>query len=268
MAKEIIIDHSNFRDHISPIVNGEMCSRGCIPRNYDVQPRPMEAVEFPLIPRSEWSSRIAGMVATQSRLSDLRLYGNGGRTIPSLNQNGQGYCWAYSTTMSVMMLRLRSGSPYVPLSAHAVACKIKNFADEGAWGALSMDFISKVGVPSQAKWPQGSMDRSLDTPETWEDAKKYRITQEWADLDAPVYNRDMTFAQVMTLLLNRIPVVADFDWWSHSICLIDPVEVEPGSFGVRLINSWGDGWSDRGMGVLRGDQAVPDNAVAPRIVTA
>lgn len=267
MAAELIIDDSNFADHLNPIVEGEVVSRGLVPRDYAVQPLPMKIVEIPLIPRSEWSARIQDMTATQSRLSDLRLIGNNGQPIPSLNQNGQGYCWAYSSTMAVMMTRMKNGSPYVPLSAHAVACKIKNFQDEGAWGALSMEFISKNGVPSQLKWPQGSMSRSYDTAETWNDAKNYRITQGWADLDSPVYDRNLTFAQVMTLLLNRIPVVADFNWWGHSVCLIDPVEVEPGSFGVRLINSWGDSWSDRGMGVLRGSQAVPDNATAPSLVT-
>jgi len=268
MPAEVIINDGNFRKFLNENVDGEPVSYGCVRRDHGIQPPPMQAVEFPLIPRSEWSDRIKGMVATQSRLSDLRLYGNNGGVIPSLNQNGQGYCWAYSTTMAVMMMRAKANAAYVPLSAHAVACKIKNFQDEGAWGALSQEFITKNGVPPQSKWPQGSMNRAYDTDETWAEAKKYRITKGFVDLDRPVYDRNLSFAQVMTLLMNRIPVVADFMWWGHSVCLLDPVEIEPGSFGVRLINSWGDSWSDRGMGVLQGDKAVPDNATAPMIVLA
>jgi len=39
------------------------------------------------------------------------------------------------------------------------------------------------------------------------------------------------------------------------------VEIEAGSFGVRLPNSWGPNWSDNGYGVLRGSKAIPDAAV-------
>lgn len=268
MANEIIIHDGNYRQFLNEVVDGETVSYGCIPRDESVQPRQMKAVEFPLIPKTEWSTRIREMTETRSRLSDLRMIGDAGRPIPSLNQNGQGYCWAYSATMATMMLRLKVGSPYVPLSAHGVACKIKSFADEGAWGALGLDFISKNGAPSQSLWPQGSMSRSHDTNATWADAAKYRVTKSWADLESPVYNRNLTFQQVMTLLLNRIPVVADYYWWGHSVCLIDPVEVEAGSFGVRLINSWGDNWSDRGTGVIQGEKAIPNGATAPAIALA
>jgi hypothetical protein len=149
-----------------------------------------------------------------------------------------------------------------------VACIIKNYADEGGWGALGVDFLASRGVPSDQYWPQQSISRSNDKPETWANAALHKVTEQWADLSSQPYDRDLTFDQVMTLLLSRIPVVVDYNWWSHSVCAIDPVEVSSGSFGVRIWNSWSDQWSDHGMGVLEGNKAVPDGAVAPRVTVA
>lgn len=253
-------------------VNGERKARGLVPRDYTRHPvgsvsgSMAYAVDMPTIPRSEWSARIKEMVETKSRLSDMRLVGNGGQPIPSLDQNGQGYCWAYSTTMAVMMLRMIMNLPYVRLSAHATACVIKNFRDEGGWCGLSMERQVSHGTPSVEFWTEKSMSRSHDKPETWANAALHKVTEGWVDVHAAVYDRNLTFDQVMTCLLCRVPVAADFNHWSHSVCLLDPVEVEPGSFGVRLINSWTDSWGDRGMAVMQGGKAIPDGAVAPRAV--
>jgi hypothetical protein len=266
----VINDSTPAHLYMEPVVDGDKKSHGLIPRNYLTHPQgcyaaaPALAVDFPLIPRSEWSDRIKEKVATKSQLSDIRLKGNAGGVIPSLDQNGKGYCWAHSSTGSVMMLRATMNEPYVPLSAYAVACIIKGYRDEGGWGAESLDFIMNKGVPSQALWPQQSMSQSNDKPETWANALLHKVTAGFVDLSAAQYDRKLTFDQVGTLLLSNVPVVADFNWWSHSVCLLDLVEISSGSFGVRLLNSWGDSWSDRGMGTLEGNKAIPDGAVAPR----
>lgn len=272
MANEVVIDDSNFMWHMDPVVDGIPVSKGLIPRDYSKYPvgylncaPGMHAVDFPLIPRSEWSDRIKQMEAEKSRLSDIRCTGNAGGIIPSLDQNGKGFCWAHSSTGAIMILRAVMGLPYVPLSAFAVACMIKNFQDEGGWGAQSLDFITQKGVPSSQFWPMQSMERSNDNPATWANASLHRATAGWVDLQAAQYDRKLSFDQVGTLLLSRVPVVGDFNWWSHSVCLLDLVETSPGQFGVRILNSWGDSWSDRGMGVLSGDHAVPDGAVAPLV---
>lgn len=249
----MLIDHATPTDVLFPADR----SRGLVERDYAATP--MRAVQMPLIPRSEWSARIKEMEATKSRLSDLR--GN----IPSLDQNGIGYCWAHSSTHAVTLLRAVAGLPYVPLSAFAVATTIKGGRDEGGWGALSLDFISDRGVPDQKYWPQQSRDLSHGTPECWANAALHKVTEGWVDVAAPQWDRSLSFDQVATCLLSRIPVVCDFNWWSHSVCGLDLVEVEPGSFGVRIWNSWSDSWGDRGTGVLRGSQAIPDGAVAPRV---
>lgn len=274
---DFIIDDDNYKKVIDQVLDGNRLCRGLVPRDPKMQAvgylgdlcPPMKAVDMPLIPQSEWSARIKEMEQTKSRLSDIRRNARGnGRHFEALDQNGQGYCWAYAATGGVMLLRAAANMPYVRLSAHAIACKIKNFRDEGGWGALALEYIINHGVPSVEAWKEKSMDRSNDRPETWVDAAGNKVTESWMDLEAPIYDRDMTFAQMMTCLLNRMPVICDFNWWGHAVVAMDPVEVERGSFGVRILNSWKDSWGDLGEGVLRGNKAIADNAVAPRVVTA
>ena len=271
-AHELVINDDNYTQHVDPVVNGERVSRGAIPRDYSIQgyqSSPMSyAVNIPLIPRSEWSDRIKEMEKTKSRISDIRRTALNGSHIPALDQNGQGYCWAYSTGASILLTRAVMNQPYVRISPHAVACKIKGFRDQGGWGALSMEFAVKYGFPSEEFWPQKSMSRQNDNDKTWENARLHQVTEGWWDLDQQAYDRNLAFDQVMTLLLSRIPVVLDYNWWGHSVCGMDPVEVEKGSFGIRILNSWTDNWGDKGEGVLQGSKAIPNGAVAPRVVDA
>lgn len=253
----IIDDSTPIDELLNPHVEGEAKGRGydpdqVIPGMFD-PPK-----DLPLIPRSEWSDRIKEKEEKKSRISDVRTW-------PSLDQNGQGYCWAYSTTSCVMLLRSLMNQPYVRLSAHAIGCKVKNFRDQGGWCGLSAQFQREHGCPSVEYWVEKSMSRSYDKPETWENAKLHMVTEEWADLTKAVYDQNLTFDQVATCLLCNIPCAVDFDWWGHSVCAMDLVEVEPGSFGLLILNSWSDSWGERGAGVLRGDRAIPHGAVALRV---
>jgi hypothetical protein len=122
-------------------------------------------------------------------------------------------------------------------------------------------------VAPQSLWPQGQRNyQSLDTPQMRQAMSKYKITDDWVDLSRPVYSRNLTFDQVATCLLNNIPCAVDFNWWSHSVCAIRLVRVEAGSYGLKIWNSWSDTWGDKGMGILRGNKALPDGAVATRTV--
>jgi len=174
-------------------------------------------------------------------------------------------CWAYSTTMATMLVRARANLPYVRLSAHAVGCKVKNFRDEGGWCGLSAQFLREKGVPSVEKWPEKSMSRQYDNEATWLDAARYKTTEDWVDLTRRVYDQNLTFAQVVTCLLNNIPCALDFNWWGHSVCGIRAVNVG-GEVCIKIINSWTDQWGENGMGVLKGSKKIPNGAVAIRVV--
>lgn len=273
-----IINDENFRQFLPGMVkvNDKPKGHGLIPRDYSMYPPgymgplcpPMTAVDMPLIPKSDWSARIKEMVETKSRLSDIRRNGLGpGKHIPSLDQGSSNFCWSHSATGAVFMLRAIANAPYLRLSAFAVACKVRNFANEGWFGAGALEYIIANGVPDVSVWPERSMARANDTAATWENAAANKVSESWMDVEPPVWDRDLSFAQVMTCLLSRIPVIGDFNWWRHSVLLLDPVEVEPGSFGVGMLNSWSDQWGDIGEAVLQGSKAIPDGATAPRVVT-
>ncbi len=153
------------------------------------------------------------------------------------------------------------GEPYADLSAYAVACIIKGYRDEGGWGAESLEFIADRGIPTSQFWPQQSMSRSNDKPETWANASLHKFT-EWMDLDdsGPAVKQ-----QLVTCLLLNLPVVVDYNWWSHSVCAMDLVSLNP--FRIRIWNSWGDSWSENGTGILEGNKAIPNGALAARVMT-
>lgn len=262
-----IIDDSGSAVDLFPVDKG----RGLEPRDYSIHPPEMFAPpsDIKLIPRSEWSARIKDKIANQSQLSDIVRKGNGGQPIPTIDQGPNGYCWGHSTVQGLHVLRAVNNQPYIPLSAYAVCATIKRGVNEGGWCGLSAKFLREKGVPSQKLWPQGDRDyQKYNKPEVWADAAKHKVTEDYVDLSAAVYDQNLTFDMVATLLLSNIPVALDYNWWAHSICGLDLVEVEANSFGVRIWNSWGDGWGEKGMGILRGQKAIPDGALAQRVVGA
>ncbi len=144
---------------------------------------PSASFDMKLMSDDEINAAIAQKNADRSWLNDIRTTGMKGQRIPSRDQDGKGYCWAHSSTWATIIVRAKNGQPYADLSAYAIACKIKGFADEGGWGAESLDFIAKTGCPSATFWPQQSMLRSNDNANTWADAAKHRVT-EWISLES------------------------------------------------------------------------------------
>src|SRR5262245_19193535 len=104
--------------------------KGYVPRDYDLHPEEMFAPpsELKVYDTSEWDERYNAQKELKSSLEHWYLSGpNNTPIFDHLDQNGQGYCWAYSTGHALMFDRLRRGLPMIRLSPHAVACKIKNF---------------------------------------------------------------------------------------------------------------------------------------------
>ena len=264
MAGLITIDDSNARAHWFPGFVG--CSKADFGLE-DFTTHPFGCYAFakpfdlPLIPESEWESRLAAQKAAKAQLSDIRnISGPNGKPIPSRDQvNGKGYCWAHSSTSAALMIRAIMGEPYADLSAYMVACIIKGYVDEGGWGAESLEFIAANGIPTSEFWPQQSMSRSNDNAAMRANAALHKYT-DWRDLDPSRMK-----AQLVTALLMGLPAVSDFNWWSHSVCTINLESINP--FRTRIWNSWGDSWSDNGTGILEGSKAIPDSALVAMVMT-
>lgn len=227
------------------------------------------------IPRDQWSQLLRQQTENGMLCSQIRNRGNAGKPIPSQDQNGQGFCWAYSPTAAAMVLRASAGMPYVELSAHSVACKIYNFQDRGAWNPLAFDFIREFGVAPASHWSPRSMDRSNDNSATWEAASNFRFTEGWIDIDASAaYDKNLAFDEIVTCLLLGLPCPVDFQWWGHSVLALDLVEVNRGfnvsdirRWGLRIWNSWTDNWGNNGTGVIQGEKCYTMGASCPRSMT-
>lgn len=271
-----LIDDSTPPDDLFDVQDGEgnVYGRGYVERDYSLYPEEMFAPpsEMKLIPRSEWAARISEQEEKQSSLEHIYLGAPGGQPrFPCLDQNGHGYCWAYSTGHTVMISRLRDNQPLVRLNPHSVAAIIKRGVDEGGWCGLSAEFGRRVGYAEEGngpgQWPLHSRNLANDTPALRASMAKYRITEDWVDLTRPVYYQNLAFDQVATALLGNQPCAVDFNWWGHSVCALRLVQVEAGSFGLLILNSWKN-WGRHGLAVLQGDRAIPNGAICTRTVVA
>jgi C1A family cysteine protease len=218
--------------------------------------------EIPLIPESEFIPRIRDRKKYKMGLRDLFDARKIGKV---KDQNGQGYCWAYSVTRTAEYVRAIANLEYVPLSAHSVACKVKGFRDEGAWCGLSAQFIRANGIVPESLWPAKSMNRAHDTAANWQEAAKFRILEDFVDLSRAVYDQNLTFNQVVSCLLQNIPCAVDFNWWGHSVCAVDVAERD-GEVCLDIDNSWTESWGTNGTGLLQGSRKIPNGAVATRVI--
>lgn len=247
---------------------------GLVPRDYSTDPEEMFSPpsDMVIIPESEWDARYDEQEELKSSLEHIYLSGpNGTPAFPNLDQNGHGYCWAYSVGHAIMIDRLRRNLPLVRLNPHSVAAIIKRGRDEGGWCGLSAKFCREHGMGVQGtgpgQWPLHSRDLRHDTPAMREEMGKYKLDEEFVDLTRSIYDQNLTRMQLATTGFNNIAGPGDYNWWRHSVCRLRWVRVERGSWGQLILNSW-PRWGRHGLGVLIGNKAVSNGALAVRSTTA
>src|SRR5690349_19632920 len=225
---------------------------GLIPRNYSTHPVGCYgfAPAFPeseLVPEDEWADRLAENRRTRSGLLDLREARYD--VLRSLNQGSFGLCWSFSTTKAVMYTRALMNEPPVVLSAWYVAGRIKDWRDEGGWGAAALQLVVETGVPALEECPR--YGRSAGQADAEADAAQHKVTEWWDGSDDP----RLAQKQLVSMLLKRVPCVVDLNDMGHSMCAIDIESLNP----LRIIydNSWGE-QGDRGLYVGQGARARPD----------
>lgn len=269
-----IIDTESPTVQASDLLHPSNVTFGLVPRDYSVDPPEMFAQpsEMELIPQSDWDARYDEQEETQSSLEHIYLSGpNGGPAFVNLDQNGDGYCWSYSTGHSIMMDRLRRNLPLVRLNPHATAAIIKGGRDEGGWCGLSAKWGRDNGYAEEGtgpgQWPLHSRSVKYDTPALRAEMAKRKIEEEWVDLTKAAYDQNLTTAQVATCGFNNLPGPRDYNWWGHSVCGIRWVRIGRGEWGQLILNSW-KGWGRHGLAVLQGNKAICNGGLAIRLTSA
>lgn len=246
-----VIDDDTNRDIVFPKAFG----RGHDPAQVRKQMYAPLA-EIDIIDPSEWDARIDEQDAQESSLEHLWLR----QGKPHLDQGQYGYCWGHSTAHAVMMQRAAAHQPYVPLSAFAVCAIIKNGRNEGGWCGLSAEFGREHGFPAQQFWPQGSASLKYDTPEMRANMALHKITADFRDVTAAVYDQNMAVKYYASCLLQNMPCMHDNNDWGHSVCAVRWTRIEKGHYGPRILNSW-KGWGENGFATLSGRYAKIDGSL-------
>jgi hypothetical protein len=158
------------------------------------------------------------------------------------------------------LLRQLQGLPLAILSAASIGCPLTGYSDQGGDPADALDQLCSVGAVPVTEWPNTGISKQYDTANVQADLANYQCTAKTAALDPS----NMT-AEVASCLALGLPITVAYNWWSHSVLLLDYIQMSP--FTILFRNSWGDSFGSTigqygGFAQLSGRHAVPDEAIA------
>ena len=241
---------------------------GCIPRDFDQDPVLMgdSPAEMQLIQKTEWDTIYDERQATESGMEHIYLRGvKDGFTY--LDQNGFPDCWFHSTAHAVMLDRLKQNLPFVRLNAVAGATMMNRL--NGGWCGASMKWARENGIPvvgnGPGEWPYQTRSNH-DTPELRASMKLHKVEEDWYDLGKREWEQTESELQLATAGFNNWPTPADYNAYGHSMCQVDWVRIESGSWGPLILNSW-KGFGYFGLCVIPTSTARVDNACSLRSST-
>lgn len=233
---------------------------GYIERDYSAIPE--GSIEFatrmPIkpIPRSQWGAIIERNEKLGANISSIRRL----HQLKSSNQGSLGYCWIHGCCNGMRLLRAQNQQTYADLEPTSAGAIIKNYRNQGGNTPEAIRHLATVGVATSEFWTPNKLNRAFDTPKMRENAARHRLT-EWWEL------KSNSFDELATCLLLGYPVTLGLSWWSHMIVAMDLVKLGADEFGVRIWNSWGDGWGDNGEKILVQQKAIAFDQMCPRVVT-
>jgi hypothetical protein len=213
------------------------------------------------IPRSEWSARLKEQIRLECRVSDYQNF-------PPHDQNGLPTCWANGPAHAATTMRVMQGLRYVELSSCSVAVPISG-GHRGGYEGRALAYAAKYGFVSCKLWPNNSTNRSLMSNAACQADREHYKCLEWIDLGND-------FEAYMTCAILGLPMAVAYNDWRHVVSLSDGVEIEGGSFGLRIRNNWGrwgaaNKYGFYGYAVFREGQrqhGIPSSGFALRQVTS
>lgn len=214
------------------------------------------SAEMPKIPRSDWSARLKEQQERKQLISQMQNW-------EPDDQDGFPICWAAGTCAAFSTARVLQGLPYVRISGMSVAKPISG-GRSGGYEGDAVEYLTKNGGASVDVWGYddiGVRDGSAEIAES----RKHHHALESYECDS--------FDDFATAWLLRFPCTVSYNWWSHVVMACDLVEIESGSFGVRIRNNWGN-WESKndfgysGYTVFREGHGTPSGGFAFRQVTA
>lgn len=218
-------------------------STGLVPRDFDQNPLGSLAFASPfpkdqLIPLGEIVPRIKAKEAAKSTL--LHIWKKHVNRV--LDQNGYGYCHAFSPAVAIMVLRGAQGLDDVLLSASSIGGPVTGFKNQGAYIFNDLKQIVNGGIcpvehDGKTIYPMTTTKNHWDAEA--QQLAKLNVCEEWWEGDN---KHDQA---VLSCLLTDKPVCVGYNWWGHAVTLLWVTETA-GTLYVIGINSWRDSWS-KGM---------------------
>lgn len=242
---------------------------GAIERDYEIDPpsmgdspASMQVISDPQEQIERWKEQHA------NKSSLFHMYFRDDKpAFKLLDQNGHGYCWAYSTGHCVMFDRLKQNLPMVRINPHATAAIIKRGRDEGGWSGLSLKFGREHGYAVEGdgpgEWPLHSRNLKYDTPELRANMALHKATEDWYDFGKREFDQTLNKNQLITCWLQNHCVAADYNRFSHAMAFPWCVLID-GRFHPMKFASWKN-YGYYGWAILY--DMYPNNAVALRATT-
>jgi len=169
--------------------------------------------------------------------------------LPVLNQKSLNYCWCFCLVQGVSIAIAKSGydqSPPLHLSASYPAQLYKNFSNSGGWAMQAVSACRKYGIPTVNVFPEATLSKSkCDNDAVRLSAENHSIVQ-YEECESK------DFATAFSALISPDPccVTLGLSWWRHAVLGVEAVYDKHRGYGIRILNSWGSGWGDKGTQVL------------------
>ena len=259
MTKQLIIDDTNYQHFVDggQHAGGRVFGAAMVPGRARASGLTLADVGIPIIPEAEWPDRIAAKNKAKSWLKDMTY------DLDSLNQRSEGQCWLFGNCGAMRSLSVRQGGMLRLPSPQSLVYIIEGYRNWGCRGgdpADSAQALHETGAARDELWPADpnvGRNRKYAT-----DAAEADRANNMAVLMVELGHENKIWPEVVSCLLQDIPVGVCFEWWYHHVegCYLDyDREVR---LGIR--NSWGnDGFgNDRGFGLLAGQKKYPSGAWA------